>query len=345
MSGWATLAFIAGVGRKPGRAMNRRILFASAAAALASLLPTTARIAWAESYPTRAIHLVVPFPPGGLSDIPARIYGERLSRNLKQPVVVDNRAGATGTIGTEAVVRAQPDGHTLLFTLEAPLTMAPSLLKLHYDPLRDLIPIGAVARGENVLIVNTATGIRSMADLVAAARAKPGVLTFSSAGNASPAHLCGEMIKQQTGIDLIHVPYTGAPPAMTALLAGNVTMFCGPIQVALPHIKAGSVRALGVTGSKPSPLLPGVTPLSDRYPCLVISMWSGAFAPAGTPASVTGRLEEEFKKISAGSEAAQKLLAAGQSSEWISGADLSHTVATDTAKWRDLFAAADIRAQ
>jgi tripartite-type tricarboxylate transporter receptor subunit TctC len=325
--------------------MNRRILFASAAAALASLLPTTARIAWAESYPTRAIHLVVPFPPGGLVDIPARLYGQRLSQNLKQPVVVENRAGATGTIGTEAVVRAQPDGHTLLFTVDLPLTMAPTLLKLHYDPQRNLIPIAAVARSEHVLIVNAATGIRSMADLVAAARAKPGGLTFSSAGNASPGHLCGAMVKQQTGIDLIHVPYTGAPPAINALLAGDVTMFCGAIQVALPHVKAGSVRALGVTGPKPSPLLPEVPPLSDRYPGLVISNWSGVFAPAGTPTSVTGRLEEEFKKISASPEMSQKLLAVGQNPDWISAADLSRIVATDIAKWRDLFAAAGIRAE
>ena len=325
--------------------MNRRILFASAAAALASLLATTARFAGAESYPTRTIHLVVPFPAGGLGDIPARLYGEKLSQNLKQPVVVENRAGATGTIGTEAVVRAQPDGYTLLFTVEAPLTMAPTLFKLHYDPQRDLIPIAAVARAENVLMVNASTGIRSMADLVAAARAKPGVLTFSSAGNASPAHFCGAMVKQQAGIDLIHVPFKGSPPAMNALLAGDVTTFCGPIQVALPHLKAGSVRALGVTGPKRSPLLPEVAPLSDRYPGLVISSWSGAFAPAGTPASITGRFEEELKKISTGSEVAQKLLAAGQSPDWISGADLSRAVATDTAKWRDLFAAADIRAE
>jgi tripartite-type tricarboxylate transporter receptor subunit TctC len=275
----------------------------------------------------------------------ARIYGERLSRNLKQPVVVENRAGATGLIGTEAAVRAQPDGYTLLFTVDLPLTMAPTLFRPNYDPQRDLISIAAVARSENVLIVNATTGIRSMADLIAVARAKPGILTFSSAGNASPAHLCGAMIKQRTGIDLIHVPYTGAAPAMSALLAGNVTMNCGPIQLALPHLNAGSVRALGVTGPKPSPLLPEVAPLSDRYPGLVISNWYGAFARAGTPASITGRLEEEFKKISADSAVAQKLLAAGLNPDWISGADLSRTVATDTANWRDVFAAADIRAQ
>jgi tripartite-type tricarboxylate transporter receptor subunit TctC len=291
--------------------MNRRVFLNSAAAALAAVLPGATHLAWAQSYPTRAIHFIIPFPPGGPAEILARLYGEKLSRDLKQPVVVENRAGATGTIGTEAVVRAQPDGHTLLFAVDLPITMAPALRKLRYDPLHDLIPIAAVAKTDNVLVVNPATGIRSMAELVAAAKARPGVLTFASAGNASPAHLCGEMIKRHTGIDLIHVPYTGSAPAMNAVLAGDVTMFCGPIPQALPHVKTGSVHALGVTGVESSPLLPELAPLSASYPGLIISTWFGLYAPAATPASVRDVLENELKKIFADPDLQRRLIPLG----------------------------------
>ena len=272
-------------------------------------------------------------------------YGQKLSEAWKQPVVVESRPGATGTIGAEAVVRAPPDGYTLLFTVDLPITMAPALLKLHYDVLHDLIPIAAVAKSDNVLVAYPAAGIHSMAELIAMAKAKPGALTFSSAGHASPAHMCGEMIKQQAGIDMVHVPYTSAAAAMNAVLAGNVAMFCGPIGVALPHIKAGTVYALGVTGLQPSPLLPGVAPLAANYPGLVISAWYGLFAPAGTPASVTGMLHDEFKKIYADPELEPKLTALGLNPEWMSGADLSQRIANEIVKWRDFVAVANIHAE
>jgi tripartite-type tricarboxylate transporter receptor subunit TctC len=323
--------------------MNRRILLSSATAAFVALLPAVNQFARAQGYPTRAIHFINPFPPAGPGDILARLYGEKLSQDLKQPVVVENRAGATGTIGTEAVVKSQPDGHTLLFTVDLPITMAPALRKLRYDPRHDLVPIAAVATSDNVLVVNPSAGIRSMAELVAAAKARPGALTFSSAGNASPAHLCGEMIKQQTGIDLIHVPYVGSAPAMNAVLAGDVTMFCGPIPQALPHVKAGSVHALGVTGTKPSPLLPDLKPLSASYPGFVVSEWFGLFAPAATPPTVTKALEDELKAIFAGPELQHRLTPLGLDPEWKSGPDLSAQIENDTARWRAFITAANIR--
>ena len=215
-----------------------------------------------------------------------RLYAQGLSQDWKQAAVVENCPGATGTIGTQAVVQASPDGYTLLFTIELPVTMAPSLLSLRYDPGRYLVPIAGVAEVENVLVASTSSGIQSVGGLVAAAKAKPGKLTFASAGIGSPAHLCGEMIKRQAGIDIIHVPYAAAAPAMNAILAGNVTMFCGPIAQALPFIKAGKANALGVTGAKPSLLLPGVAPLSASYPGLIISNWFGLLAPARTPGPV-----------------------------------------------------------
>jgi tripartite-type tricarboxylate transporter receptor subunit TctC len=283
----------------------------------------------------------VPFP-GGPSDILTRLYAQKLSEHWKQPAVVEDRAGATGTIGTEAVVRAAPDGYTLLFTVELPITMAPSLLKLHYDPQRDLAPIAAVAETENVLVASPAAGIRSMADLVAAAKAKPGKLTFASAGYGSPAHLCGEMIKQQAGIDMVHVPYNAAAQAMNAILAGDVTVFCGPIAQALPFIKSAKAYALGATGPKRSALLPDVDALSASYPGLVISNWFGLLVPIRTPAAVREALQDEFKAIAADAELQNKLFSIGLEPTWISGADLAKRIASDTAKWHAFMAAANI---
>lgn len=298
----------------------------------------------AETYPARPIHFIVPFP-GGPSDILTRLYAQKLSEHWKQPAVVEDRAGATGTIGTEAVVRAAPDGYTLLFTVELPITMAPSLLKLHYDPQRDLVPIAAIAETENVLVASPAAGIRSIADLVAAAKAKPGKLTFASAGYGSPAHLCGEMIKQQAGIDMVHVPYNAAAQAVNAILAGDVTVFCGPIAQALPFIKSGKVYALGVTGPKRSTLLPDVDTLSASYPGLVISNWFGLLAPVRTPAAVREALQDEFKAIAADAELQNRLLSIGLEPTWISGADLAKRIASDTAKWHAFMAAANIHAE
>src|SRR5436305_1491275 len=173
---------------------------------LAALAALAASPVAAQDYPARTVRLIVPFPAGGPTDILIRIYGQKLSQHWSQPVVVENRAGATGTIGTEAVVKAQPDGYTLLFTVDLPIVMAPALRKLRYDPQHDLVPVAAIAKTENLLVANPSTGIRSLSDLVAAAKAKPGALTFASAGNASPGHLCGEMLKSQAGIELTHVP-------------------------------------------------------------------------------------------------------------------------------------------
>ena len=320
---------------------RRNFLLLTSAATVLSLI---SRVAQAQAYPTRPIHFVVPFPAGP-NDALARLSGKKLSEDLKQPVVVDTRPGATGTIGAEVVVRAPPDGYTLLFTVDLPITMAPALLKLNYDVQRDLIPIAAVVKSDNVLVVHPATKIHSMAELVAEAKAKPGALTFAAAGHASPAHMCGEMIKRQANIDMVHAPYTSATAAMNAVLAGNVNMFCGPIGVALPQVKAGNVYALGVTGVEASPLLPGITPLAASYPGLVISAWYGLFALSGTPDSVTNILHDEFKKIFAEPEVQPTLLALGLTREWVSGSDLVQKIASDIAKWRDFTAAANIHAE
>jgi len=297
---------------------------------------------WAESFPARAVRIIVPFPAGGPTDVLIRIYGQSLGQRWSRPVVVENRVGATGTIGTEAVVKAPPDGYTLLFTVDLPIVMAPALRKVRYDPQRDLVPIAAIAKTENLLVANPATGIRTLSDLVAAAKARPGALTFASAGNASPGHLCGEMLKSQAGIDITHVPYTGAALAMNAVLAGDVTMFCGPLAQGIVHVKAGKLSALGVTGTAASPLVPEVAPLAATFPGLVISNWHAMFVPAGTPAAVTDFLRDEMKAVYSDEALQQKLAAMAIDPAWLSAAELSRAIAVDTAKWTDFIKAAHI---
>ena len=310
-------------------------------AAGAAALTAVSRIAEAQAYPSRPVRFLVPFPAGGPSDVLARLYGQKLSQRWNQPVVVENRVGATGTIGTEAVVRAPPDGYTLLFTADLPITMAPALLKLRYDPQRDLAPVAALAKNDLLVVVHPSTGIRSLADLIAAAKAKPGAFTFASAGKASPSHLCAEMLKRHADIDMTHVPYSGAAPAMNAVLAGDVTMYCAPIPVGMAHFKAGKVYALGVTGTAPSPLLPDLAPVSAIHPELVISPWLALFAPVATPPAVTRSLYDELKKAYADPELQEKLAILALDPAWLSGAELSWRIETDTAKWMDLIKAAN----
>ena len=319
----------------------RRREFIIAVGGAVAAWPVISRVARAQAYPSRPVRVIVPFPAAGPADVLARLYGQKLSQRWNQPVVVENRVGATGTIGTEAVVRAPPDGYTLLFTADLPITMAPALLKLRYDPQRDLAPVAALAKNDNLLVVHPSTGIRSLADLVAAAKAKPRALTFASGGNASPSHLCGEMLKRQADIDMTHVPYSGSAPAMNAVLAGDVTMFCAPIPLGMVHFKAGKVYALGVTGTSPSPLLPDLTPLSAIYPGFVISTWLGLFAPVATPPAVTRSLYDELKKAYADPELQEKLAILALDPAWLSGAELSRRIETDTAKWMDLIKAAN----
>ena len=298
----------------------------------------------AENYPARPVHIITP-SPAGPTDALARLFAQRASEEWKQPVVVETRAGATGTLGTEQVVKAVPDGYTLLFTVNMPITMAPALMKLRYDPQADLVALGEVARSDNVLMVNARSGIHSLSELIAAAKAKPGTLTFASGGGiASPGHLCGEMLKSAAGIDMIHVPYSGAAPAMNALLAGDVTAFCGPIPQGAPHIAAKTAIALGVTGNIESAFLPGVPPLAARYPNLVISTWFALFAPSRTPSPVTEALRAELHKVFADAETQTKLASLGSESEWVTGGELAQKIARDTAKWKEVIESAHIRA-
>lgn len=266
----------------------RRRSFAVAAAMLCTgLAPGGFARAHAQYYPSRPIRLIVPWPAGGPADVVARSVTQRMATILGQPIVVENRPGASGNIGAEAGVRAPADGYTLIYTV-APLLINISLYKLNFDPLKDLVPVARFATAPQVMIVHPALPVRSVAELIALAKAKPGSLSFGSAASGSPAHL--EMLKARAGIDIVHVPYKGTAPALNDLMGGQIQGMFDTATTALPLIRAGAVKPLAVTGVAGSPLLPDVPVLSDTVPGLAYSAWFGIAAPAGTPAAIVNKL-------------------------------------------------------
>ena len=252
----------------------------------------------AQSSAGAPVKLIVPFTPGTGIDLIARQVGPRLSERLGRPVVVDNRAGASGNLGTEAVVRAAPDGSTLLVTVNTLVMNRALYPNLSFDPLRDLDPVTLTSWGQLVLVANPKTGITSAQDLIARARAKPGALNYGSPGNGTPHHLAMELVKKQAGVFITHIPYRGTGPAVTDLLGGQIDVMFLPIHVALQHVKAGSLRALAISSDKPHPLLPDVPPLrSLNLGNLDVDMWYGVLAPKGTPKPLIEHLNGELRSI------------------------------------------------
>lgn len=264
-----------------------------------------------ESFPTKPVRLVVPYAPGGTADVVARLVAPLLHQQWKQPVVVENRPGANGALGTLEVVRAAPDGHTILLGFTGEIAINPALNKgLTYDPQRDLAPITLAGVFPFVLTVHPGVEAHSARDLVALARARPGHLSYASSGSGSPAHLAGEMFQLATRTKMTHVPYKGAGPALNDLLGGHVTMFFSGVLPSTPHIGAGRLRALGVTGTVRSELLPGVPTLAESgIEGLDLSGWVGFFAPAATPQPVISRLNAALV-AALGSEPVTKALKA-----------------------------------
>jgi tripartite-type tricarboxylate transporter receptor subunit TctC len=239
----------------------------------------------AQSFPTKPIRIVVPYPPGGALDITARSIAAELTKHLEQPVIVENRAGAGGNVGSDSVAKAAPDGYTLLATTSAIHAINPALYaSMPFDPAKDLVPVVPLVLLNNVLVVHPSVPAKSVQELIALGKAQPGKLTFASSGNGTTVHLSGEMFKWMTGIDMVHVPYKGSSPAVADLLAGQVHLMFENIPAAMPHIRAGKLRPLAVTGKKRSPLLQDVPTVAESglpgYESFVIY---GLVAPAGTP--------------------------------------------------------------
>jgi tripartite-type tricarboxylate transporter receptor subunit TctC len=252
----------------------------------------------AQSYPSKPIRLVLPYPPGGGTDVIARPLAQKLTEQLGQQVIVDNRGGAGGNIGMEFVAKSPADGYTLLFALTAQYAVNPSLYpKLSYDPIRDYAPISLLANAPYLLVVHPALPAKSVAELVALVKARPGQLSYSSSGNGSGAHLAGEMLRSLARVEIVHVPYKGAGPAMPDLIAGQVQLSFITYTAAGPHIKTGRLRALGVTTANRSPTLPDLPAIGETVAGYDSAVWYGFAAPAGTPLEIVSKLNAEVLRV------------------------------------------------
>jgi tripartite-type tricarboxylate transporter receptor subunit TctC len=309
--------------------------------ALMLALPATAQ----DAYPSRPVKLVAPFPAGGPLDLIARLAAQKLQEQWGSGVVVENVAGGTGSIGANAVARAAPDGYTLLMTVDIPLTMYPAIARsLPYDPEKSFKPIASVARSDNGLFVNAALGVSSVDELVALAKKQPGKLTFSSAGIGSPAHFGGELFKSIAGIDMTHVPYKGAAPAMAAALANEVSLMFGPIAQGLPHVKSGKLRALGVTGPSASPLLPEVKPLVEQgFPGLLVFNAYPVMAPAGTPDAIADKVRAGLRQAMSDPAVRERLEKAAIDPVWSEPAEMMTMLAQERKRWSALAKRANIQ--
>jgi tripartite-type tricarboxylate transporter receptor subunit TctC len=269
--------------------------------------------AHAQTFPAKPISLVVPFPPGGPTDAMARTIAARLKDELGQPVIVENKGGAGGNIGAEAVARAPADGYTLLFGTSGPLAINPSLYpKISYRPLRDFAPVIQIGHLPNVIVANPAVAAKTVPDLVALAKAKPGQLSYASSGNGASSHLAGVMFEASTGAQLLHVPYKGTGPALNDLLGGQVNLSFTDVLTAAPHVKAGKLRAIAVTTPARSRALPDVPTVAEQgVPGFDVSVFFGIVAPAATPEPVIARLNKAFRAALAAPDVRETLARQG----------------------------------
>jgi tripartite-type tricarboxylate transporter receptor subunit TctC len=298
--------------------MLRKRMFCATLLAAAAFLVALAAAAVAQPYPTRPIKLLVSFPPGGASDVIARMIAQPLAGRLGEPVVVENRPGSNGNLAGELAAHATPDGTTLLLAPSSLLVINPHLyVKMPFDPLRELLPIASVASNALFLAANPSLqGVVDFASFIALAKRSNPPLFYASIGNGSEHHLAMEFLKQRAGIELIHVPYRGGGPAAIGVMAGDVAAMFGGGSVA-PLVQAGKLRALAVSGLRRSPLLPEVPPIADFYPGFEVVNWQGLFAPVGTAASIIARLRSEVGPILLDSEFAEKLAAAGAGDPYV----------------------------
>jgi len=303
--------------------------------AVGALLALVATAASAQAYPTKPIRLVVPFPPGGATDILARDVAQKLTEAWGQQVIVDNRPGAGGNIGSELVAKSAPDGYTLeMGTVGTHAINASLYAKMPYDHVKDFVPVILVAGVPNVLVVNPAVPANSVAELIAYAKANPGKLNFASSGNGTSIHLSGELFKFMAGVQMTHVPYKGSAPALQDLIGGQVQLMFDNLPPSLPQIKAGKLRALAVTSLARAPALPDVPTMAEAgLPGYEASSWFGVLAPAGTPLAIVTKLNAEIAKWLATPEAKEKLSKQGANAAGGTPEDFAKHIAAETAKW------------
>ena len=310
-------------------------------AAAAATLPALSRFASAQSYPTRQVHLLEGFGAGSAPDIVARLIGQSLSERLGQSFVIENRSGATGNIATEAVVRAAPDGYTLLL-VTTPNAINAALLKLNFDFIRDIAPIAGIVRVPLVMEVHPSVPAKTVAEFIAYAKANPGKVNMASAGIGSTPHVAGEMFKTMAGVDLFHVPYRGAQ-VFPALLTGEAQVYFGPLLSSIEYVRAGSFRALAVTTAARSPILPDVPALGETLAGYEASSWYGLGGPSRTPEEVIEKLNKEVNVSIADSKFEARLASMGGAALGGSPAELAKLISDEVKKWSRVILAANMK--
>jgi len=309
---------------------RRRFLHLAAGAAA---LPAISRVARAQSYPARPVRLIVPYPAGSGADTIARLVGQALSERLRQPWIIENRAGGSTNIATQAVVNASPDGYTLLSVHTAGAVNATLYDKLNFHFIRDLAPVAPLAEAPLVMEVNPSVPARTVSDFIAYAKANPGKLNMASSGTGGASHIAGELFKMMAGIDMLYVPYAGGPPALTDLLAGQVQVLFDTISSSIGHIRAGTLRALAVTTAKRQDALPDIPPLGDYVPGYEASGWQGVAAPRNTPGEIVERLSREINAVLTDPRIKARLFDAGSAPMLMTSAQFGTFIASETGKW------------
>jgi tripartite-type tricarboxylate transporter receptor subunit TctC len=315
-------------------------------ALFASALLLAAGPAGAQAYPSKPIRWVVPFPASGATDILTRTIAQKLSEALGKPVIVDNKPGAGGALGSDIVAKAAPDGYTLLMATTSTHSIGPALQKLPYDAQRDFAAISSVADATNVLIVSPQLGVNSVRELIALAKSKPGQLNYSSSGTGSIVHLSGERFKSMTGVEIQHIPYKGTALAIPDIINGQIAMMFDSIVSVMPHIRSGKVKALAISSQKRSVLLPELpTMIEAGVPGYVSDTYFGVFAPAGTPADIVARLNAELVKIVHDKETRERLLKLGAEPVGSTPQQLADLVKSENAKWAKVIKDAGIKVE
>jgi tripartite-type tricarboxylate transporter receptor subunit TctC len=317
----------------------------SAAAAAAILLVALAPTAGAQTYPSKTVRVVVPYAPGGATDLIARLVAQELTRRLGQQMIVDNRTGAGGVIGADIIAKAAPDGHSVLLAAPAEVAILPHLQKMPYRADRDLAPVSLAAVTPLILVVHPALPVKTVGNVIALAKSRPGQLTYASAGSGGVQHLAGELLKITARIELVHVPYKGAGPVMPDLMGGHVAMFFSGMPPAIPHVRAGKLRAIAVTTTKRSPGAPEVPTMQEAgVQGFDISNWFGYFVPAGTPPEVIEKLNGEINRALKLPEVREKLANVGAEVIGNSPQELAKFWRAESDKFAQLIKASGARA-
>lgn len=320
--------------------MNARhltILLATAVAALG------AAGAPAQNFPTKPVRMIVGFPPGGATDLVARILQPRMTAELGKQVIVDNRPGANGVISNEILARSEPDGYTVGFGHIGTLIISPTIQKVPYDPHKSFAPIGMMVTLQNIIITNPSVPVKSLKEFIALAKSKQGQLNYATSGVGSPGHLAAALLESTAGIQMTHIPYKGGGPAITDLIAGHVPSFFAVISTAIPQVKAGKARGIAVTGIKRAEALPDVQTIAETYPGYAATNWYGLFAPAKTPPAIIKRLNQALVDALQSPDVIQQLKARGIDAHPSSPAGLAKFVSNEEKKWVPIIKRSNIK--